>query len=369
MQLQFWAKNLASGSTTDIALSRPLYLTNISISSERSHIYAPTSLMMSVVLGEQTSPFYTVATLIAGSSNTFHINVRLDQGVKYVLKVNGPNMISVLGYHPQGIKAGPQSTQNFRTFVRPAFTNRTPGLSPSHGAHLSHGSASNAGTPGIIISPPVTNGTQDSSNPVVPGSVPGPQTLSDASVNNGGQTQLNRQVDLMASNRQLGQANNPRPDALVPPQNGFTASGPQRFAFQVPNSDRMEHKPQQQYGYMGTSSNDESPAVKKVKGEDGHARRQSLPSGSRTDGFERAAGSGSNKRKATDNPVVISNSSNAPVAPSGSYPRPHISLPPSNHPVASSSNVRLAPPGSYSQLPSTNHPLAGSSSAHLTPGN
>ncbi|KAJ4492139.1 hypothetical protein C8J55DRAFT_556549 [Lentinula edodes] len=265
-------------------------------------------------------------------SNTFHINVRLDQGVK-VCAEGDISMISVLGYHPQGIKAGPQSTQNFHTFVHPAFTNWTPGLSPSHGAHLSHGSASNAGAPGIIILPSVTNGTQDSSNLVVPGSIPGPQTLSDAS---------------------LGQADNPRPDALVPPQNGFTASGPQHFTFQ------------QQYGYMGTLSNDKSPVVKKVKGEDGHARRQPLPSGSRTDSFERVAGSSSNKRKATDNLVVVSNSSNAPVAPSGSYPRPHISLPPSNHPVASSSNIRLAPPGSYSQLPSKNHLLAGSSNAHLT---
>ncbi|GAW09813.1 hypothetical protein LENED_012010 [Lentinula edodes] len=198
--------------------------------------------------------------------------------------------------------------------------------------------------------------------------------MSDAGLTNGGHTPLNRPANSMASNQPVHSNNSttaPRPDASAPPQNGFTVSGPPRFVFQLPHPDRMEHKPQQQYSYIGTSSNDENPAVKKVKGEDGHAKRQLLPNGAHTDGFETAAGSRNNKRKATENNLVVtSNSSNAPVAPSGSYSHPHKPLPSSNHPVAgSSSTAHLASLGSYS-LPSTNHPVAGSSSnAHLTPGN
>ncbi|KAJ3965826.1 hypothetical protein EV361DRAFT_954637 [Lentinula raphanica] len=110
MQAQFWARNIASGTSIEITPSRPLHLTNVSISLELRDAFGPTSLTLSVTLADRrTSPRYTVATLVAGKSNTLHVDVRLDQGIKYVLTANGPNGLSLLGYHEQTHDIG-QST-------------------------------------------------------------------------------------------------------------------------------------------------------------------------------------------------------------------------------------------------------------------
>ncbi|KAJ3772644.1 hypothetical protein FB446DRAFT_703663 [Lentinula raphanica] len=102
MQLQFWARNLASGASIELTPSHLLHLTNISIVFDFADAFAPTSLLLSVALANGCmSPHYTIATLIAGKSDTIHIDVRLDEGIRYVLTVNGPNALSILGYYTQ----------------------------------------------------------------------------------------------------------------------------------------------------------------------------------------------------------------------------------------------------------------------------
>ncbi|KAJ4471053.1 hypothetical protein C8J55DRAFT_491561 [Lentinula edodes] len=64
----------------------------------------------------------------------------------------------------------------------------------------------------------------------------------------------------------------------------------------VPNPNRMEHLASQS-GYMWTLYN-RGPAAKRVKGEDGYARSQSLNYIDDGDEFEKPAGSSNNKRKA-----------------------------------------------------------------------
>ncbi|KAJ3964669.1 hypothetical protein EV361DRAFT_955730 [Lentinula raphanica] len=108
--MQFWARNIASGASIEITPFRPLHLTNVSISFESRDAFAPTSLLLSVILTDgRTSPRYTIATLIAGKPNTLHVDVRLDQGIKYVFTVNGPHGLSLLGYYAQTLDIG-QST-------------------------------------------------------------------------------------------------------------------------------------------------------------------------------------------------------------------------------------------------------------------
>ncbi|KAJ3924227.1 MAG: hypothetical protein NXY57DRAFT_970414, partial [Lentinula lateritia] len=148
MQLHFWAKNLGAGSTTEITLSQALHLTNISISSEFRNGFALMSLMISMVLGEQTSPFYTIATLLVGGLSTLQVNVRLDQSVKYVLKVNGLNLLSILGYHPEGVDG---STNSFCTFARPGFTNQNAYAGATHSLSACTGPGANT-APDIVIS-------------------------------------------------------------------------------------------------------------------------------------------------------------------------------------------------------------------------
>ncbi|KAJ3899393.1 hypothetical protein F5879DRAFT_993822 [Lentinula edodes] len=241
---------------------------------------------MSVLLGEQTSPFYTIATLIPGKSSTFRINVRLDEGVKYVFKVDGPNPISLLGYHPQDIEAGAQST-------RPPY------------AH--HGCGS-----------PYGNVTLPSSGPALPVS-----PVSTPHINNSGSTHLQPAHSGSRIPSTPSATTTLRPDVPAPPNESVsnpgqmdhlvhpggrvrssastTTHGPLVSApppGSVPNPNRMEHLAPQS-GYMWTS-NSGGPAAKKVKGEDGRARRQSLKPIDDGDEFERPAGSSSNKRKAVE---------------------------------------------------------------------
>ncbi|KAJ3831909.1 hypothetical protein F5878DRAFT_647228 [Lentinula raphanica] len=99
---EFWASNLAPGASVEITPSHPLHLSNVSVAFDFSDAFVPTSLVLSVVLADRCmSPRYTIATLIAGQSNTKRIDVRLDHGVRYVLTVHGPNALSIFGYHIQ----------------------------------------------------------------------------------------------------------------------------------------------------------------------------------------------------------------------------------------------------------------------------
>ncbi|KAJ3906888.1 hypothetical protein F5879DRAFT_920278 [Lentinula edodes] len=312
MQLQFWAKNLASGSATEIVLSRPLHITNISISSEFRNAFAPMSLMISVVLGEQTSPFYTVATLIVGGSSTLQVNVRLDQGVKYVFKVNGPNLLSVLGYHSQDAIDGGASS--FRTFARPGLTNRNTGA--LHGSYGHTGPGSNA-APGIVISPAVS------------GSNPQPARNSIGSENSNPQTAASSSDQQTSTSAHSGQFN---PGASTPrsaPQfNLMSAANAQGAPLYIP----QPH----------TASTGVDYAMKKVKGEDGTPRRQSLAEGPSNGSAisDVSVGPGNNKRKMDFDADRL--------VPSVTYPRMY-----NPSPLAAGSSSSHALPATYTMFTSS----------------
>ncbi|KAJ3722258.1 hypothetical protein C8R42DRAFT_720639 [Lentinula raphanica] len=126
MQVQLWARNIASGASTEITPSRPLHLTNVSISHDFRDAFSPTSLTLSVVLADRrTSPRYTIATLIAGQSNTLHVDsrycvTRIPDSWRYT------SVLSVLGYHIQTSDIGQSAPLNSRTSfpMNPNSTNQ-----------------------------------------------------------------------------------------------------------------------------------------------------------------------------------------------------------------------------------------------------
>ncbi|KAJ3858265.1 hypothetical protein EV359DRAFT_69147 [Lentinula novae-zelandiae] len=329
MQLQFWAKNLGAGSTTEIALSRPLHLTNISISSEFRNAFAPTSLMISVVFGEQTSPFYTIATLIVGESSTLQVNIRLDQGVKYVFKVNGPNLLSVLGYHPQGVGAtrGPYARTNSGSNVAPDIVISSAGRSDSL--------ATGAAQPGCTLPAPST-GSKDS-NPQ------NEQASTAVSPSNQQPAQFNNTIRPAPQSDFLSAAN-----ARGSPVD--FSSGHAHLTIQTPHHIPLHHGYNSQSNASSTSVDH---ATKKVKGEDGTARKQSLPEGSGNGGgiSEVTGGPGNNKRKLDFNrDSMDSSSANNRLVPSATYSRMYTPQPP----VAGSSSNH-APPATYMSMHMFSH--------------
>ncbi|KAJ3765056.1 hypothetical protein FB446DRAFT_834194, partial [Lentinula raphanica] len=114
--------------------------------------FAPTSLLLSVILTDgRTSPRYTIATLIAGKSNTLHVDVRLDQGIKYVFTVNGPHL-SLLGYYAQTL-AGSQLT---RHGLLPDIGQSTPLNGHNATSRTNLSSMNQNSNSGIKIAPPPT---------------------------------------------------------------------------------------------------------------------------------------------------------------------------------------------------------------------
>ncbi|KAJ3756793.1 hypothetical protein EV360DRAFT_84629 [Lentinula raphanica] len=138
MQVKLWARNIASGGSIEITPPRPLHLTNLSISFDFRDAFAPTSLLLSVVLADRrTSPRYTVATLVAG------------HGIKYILTVNGPNALSILGYHDQSPDIGQPAAPNSHNFTFQMDSSSTNQNGPR---------VNSAPVPGVATNRPVPGG-------------------------------------------------------------------------------------------------------------------------------------------------------------------------------------------------------------------
>ncbi|KAJ3887524.1 hypothetical protein GG344DRAFT_68750 [Lentinula edodes] len=356
-----WAKNLGAGSTTEITLSRALHLTNISISSEFRNAFAPTSLMISMVLGEQTSPFYTIATLIVGGSSTLQVNVRLDQGVKYVLKVNGPNLLSILGYHPEGVDG---STNSFRTFARPGFTNRNAYAGATRSPSARTGPGANA-APDIVIS------SAGPSDVPATGAPPPGRTLSAPSTSSENTKSQNEKASIAtsSSDQQPAQFNPTASTTMPAAQSNFLSATNARgstLEFSSGHAYPTVHTPQHiplHHGYISqpiAASTGVDHASKKVKGEDGTPRRQSSAEGPGNAGGmgEITVGLGNNKRKMDfDHNSTDSSSLNTHLVPSATYSRKYISLPP----VAGISSNH-ASPATYTTMHAFSHAATASHS-------
>ncbi|KAJ3915352.1 hypothetical protein F5877DRAFT_81936 [Lentinula edodes] len=330
----FRARNIAPGSSIEVVLPRPLYLTNISLSCDFQNAFAPTSLVLSIVRTDRrTSPPFTIATLIVGQSLTQHIHVRLDAGIKYVLSVKGSNTLSILGYH----------SQVNDTLIQPNMESAN---------QNSNDLGVTAATPAITISPPIINGTQQppsgsgSTNPTAGNVATSSHPLTVAGPSDGGLTGDGR----------FDKA----------PSTGFNYSSGQRptESNKTVNLPVQAPRPEHYGSAMGSNNGDH--AAKKMKTEDGNARRQYLPTGTGMSGQMGGSYTGSERN---DTPGVINPKKRKAAADSNTGASP-LALPPHFNMTASSSSADRAqsssprpPPAAYPRQNFSN--TSGTNNSHL----
>ncbi|KAJ3816427.1 hypothetical protein F5880DRAFT_1619335 [Lentinula raphanica] len=110
MSRSVWAGNITPGESINLILSQDLCITNAALSRESSD-FGRTSLMFSFMLnnGKISSPV-TICTLMLGQTDQFSTgNLRLIKGGKYILQVEGPNSISLMGFYDAPFHQGTTS--------------------------------------------------------------------------------------------------------------------------------------------------------------------------------------------------------------------------------------------------------------------
>ncbi|KAJ3754343.1 hypothetical protein EV360DRAFT_73781 [Lentinula raphanica] len=107
MSRSVWARNITPGELVHLApASQDLCINNLALSRESSDL-GRTSLTLSFILnnGKISTPV-TICTLMLGRTDQISTNLRLVKGRKYILQVEGPNSISMIGFYdlpfPQG---------------------------------------------------------------------------------------------------------------------------------------------------------------------------------------------------------------------------------------------------------------------------
>ncbi|KAJ3831183.1 hypothetical protein F5878DRAFT_667823 [Lentinula raphanica] len=99
MSSSFWARNIYPGEAVLIAPSQTLIVTNVALSREASDL-GRTSLTLSYLLSNaKASPPVTICTLMVGRTDQLSTDLRFLKGGKYILQVEGPNPMSVVGFH------------------------------------------------------------------------------------------------------------------------------------------------------------------------------------------------------------------------------------------------------------------------------
>ncbi|KAJ3901732.1 hypothetical protein F5879DRAFT_924403 [Lentinula edodes] len=373
MQLQLWARNIAPGSSIEVVPSRPLYLTNVSLSCDFQNAFAPTSLVLSIVRTDRrTSPPFTVVTLIVGQSLTQHIHVRLDASIKYILSVKGLNIIR----EDQFVLSD--------TLILPNMESANQNSNDLGATHA---------TPAITISPPITNRTRqppsssESTNPTVsnvatsslPSMATGP---SDAGLTGDGCIRTCFDNAPSTGSDYLSGQYSTELNSSSATVTGFG------YASLVLNCSSLAYtnlpvqapRPVPYESAMGSNNGDR--AVKKMKIEDGTARRQYLPTGTGISGQMGGSYTGSDRSNAPEvtNPKKRKSTANNDA---GASP---LALPPYLNMSASSSSADRAqsssphpPPAAHSRqnflktLGTNNShlnmaPQAGPSNYHMAPG-
>ncbi|KAJ3768117.1 hypothetical protein FB446DRAFT_792572 [Lentinula raphanica] len=99
MSRSVWARNINPGESVNLAPSQDLCITNVALSLESSDL-GRTSLTLSFMLSNtmKSSPV-TLCTLMLGRTDQLSINLRLIKGGKYILQVEGPNPMSLVGFN------------------------------------------------------------------------------------------------------------------------------------------------------------------------------------------------------------------------------------------------------------------------------
>ncbi|KAJ3899395.1 hypothetical protein F5879DRAFT_926279 [Lentinula edodes] len=99
--MSFWAKNIASGSSIELVPSQDLRITNVAIGDDYKDALGRTSLVISSARNTANSNVqaFTIANLLVARTEQVLINVKLDQGYKYILSCRGSNNLTLLGYY------------------------------------------------------------------------------------------------------------------------------------------------------------------------------------------------------------------------------------------------------------------------------
>ncbi|KAJ3884319.1 hypothetical protein GG344DRAFT_84214 [Lentinula edodes] len=89
--MSFWAKNIASGSSIELVPSQDLQITNVAIGDDYKDALGRTSLVISSTRNTANSNVqaFTIANLLVARTEQVLINVKLDQGYKYILSCRG----------------------------------------------------------------------------------------------------------------------------------------------------------------------------------------------------------------------------------------------------------------------------------------
>ncbi|KAE9384353.1 hypothetical protein BT96DRAFT_950623 [Gymnopus androsaceus JB14] len=101
------AKNIVSNDALAVTPVSDLIITHVSLSKECKDPHTRTFLTLSVAgtPGQPPSPIFTIGGLNTGNHEHLNVCIRLDQGVKYLLQKEGPNNLSVLGFHEHSVDA------------------------------------------------------------------------------------------------------------------------------------------------------------------------------------------------------------------------------------------------------------------------
>ncbi|KAJ4486591.1 hypothetical protein C8J55DRAFT_558581 [Lentinula edodes] len=97
MSRSLWARNIDAEGSTQFALSNDICITNVALGVE-SIIYERTSLTLMTLSPGVVSPQLTIGSLMLDCTDQLSIQLWLEKGKTYILRVRGPNPVSILGY-------------------------------------------------------------------------------------------------------------------------------------------------------------------------------------------------------------------------------------------------------------------------------
>ncbi|KAJ3887522.1 hypothetical protein GG344DRAFT_80656 [Lentinula edodes] len=97
MSRSLWARNIDSEASTQFALSNDICITNVALGVE-SIVFERTSLTLMTLSPGAVSPQLTIGSLMLGCTDQLSIQLWLEKGKTYILRVRGPNPVSIFGY-------------------------------------------------------------------------------------------------------------------------------------------------------------------------------------------------------------------------------------------------------------------------------
>ncbi|KIK56776.1 hypothetical protein GYMLUDRAFT_61817 [Collybiopsis luxurians FD-317 M1] len=140
----FRAKNLPSKMALELNLQADLHITHIAISADFKDALARTSLTLTVLGANEASNMasqpFTIGNFMIGRLEHLLLNIKLDKGIRYLLKNTGPNPCSTLTI------MGNYDTKTFRSDEKPTLSTSTTTLVSNSGG------SSSSNNPTVVLS-------------------------------------------------------------------------------------------------------------------------------------------------------------------------------------------------------------------------